>query len=301
MNQTGFAAPEIVPREKLDFDLEGDIPKYWFGGDAFKTRFFDAMSTIFPEGERYFISCVRDYRDQITDPQLLADVKDFMRQEGQHGIVHTRYNERLKAQGIDVDMLETTQRNLAIWARKTFPPVVTLADTAAAEHLTATMAEALCEDPAVLGQADHRMRAMYAWHAMEEMEHKAVAFDVLQKVAKAGYLRRTFALVMVTFLFNTNVFLSLRHMLKADGFGRWQRAKMYANGLWWLLGVGGLYTRMIPSYLTYFRPGFHPWDTGVVPSYRTWLDHFNRTGDALQAGEALWARHAPATAARQAA
>src|SRR3990167_3512272 len=131
--------PDIVPREKLSFGFDHEVPKYWLGGDPFKTRFCDSMSTIFPEGERYFISCVRDFRDQITDPKLLADVKDFMRQEGQHGIVHSQYN--------------------------------------------------------------HRMRAMYAWHAMEEMEHKAVAFDVLQKVAKAGYLRRPFALVMVTFLF----------------------------------------------------------------------------------------------------
>ena len=80
---------QIVPREKLDFGLDGDIPKYWFGGDAFKSRFFDAMSTIFPEGERYFISCVRDYRDQVTDPKLLQDIKDFMRQEGQHGLADT--------------------------------------------------------------------------------------------------------------------------------------------------------------------------------------------------------------------
>jgi predicted metal-dependent hydrolase len=292
MNQPATQAPVIVPREKLDFDLAGDIPKYWFGGDAFKTRYFDAMSTIFPEGERYFISCVRDFRDQITDPKLLADVKDFMRQEGQHGIVHSQYNDRLRQQGIDVDMLENTQRNIANWARSKFAPVVTLADTAAAEHLTATMAEALCEDPKVLGQADHRMRAMYAWHAMEEMEHKAVAFDVLQKVAKAGYLRRTFALVMVTFLFNINVMLSARYMLKVDGFGRWQRTKMFAKGLWWLFGIGGLYTRMIPSYLAFFKPGFHPWDAGVVPTYQVWLDTFNRTGDPLQAGEILWSRHA---------
>ena len=291
MSDTSFQAPEIVPREKLDFDLGGDIPKYWFGGDPFKSRLFDAMSTIFPEGERYFISCVRDYRDQITEPQMRADVKDFMRQEGQHGIVHTQYNDRLRKQGIDVDMLENVQRNISNWARSKFAPVVTLADTAAAEHLTATMAEALCEDPKVLGQADHRMRAMYAWHAMEEMEHKAVAFDVLQKVAKAGYLRRTFALVMVTFLFNINVMLSTRYMLKVDGFSRWQRTKMFAKGLWWLFGIGGLYTRMIPSYLSFFKPGFHPWDAGVVPTYKVWLDTFNRTGDPLKAGEVLWTRH----------
>src|SRR5690606_38896079 len=130
------------------------------------------MSTIFPEGERYFISCVRDFRDRVTDPQLLADVKHFMRQEGQHGLVHTQYNDRLRRQGIDVDRLEALQRHIMFnIARKHFPAEMTLADTAAAEHLTATMAEALCEDATVLAQADHRMRAMYAWHAMEEMEH----------------------------------------------------------------------------------------------------------------------------------
>ncbi|TAK84474.1 MAG: metal-dependent hydrolase, partial [Aquabacterium sp.] len=89
----------IVPREKLDFGLDGDIPKYWLEGDAFKSRFFDAMSIFFPEGERFFITCVRDFRDQITDPQLLKEAKDFTRQEGQHGMVHRQFNDRLKAQG----------------------------------------------------------------------------------------------------------------------------------------------------------------------------------------------------------
>jgi uncharacterized protein len=85
----------IVPRQNLDFGLDGDIPKYWLGGDPFKTRFFDAMSTLFPEGEKFFITCVRDYRDQITDPHLQQEVKDFMRQEGAHGMVHTQFNDRL--------------------------------------------------------------------------------------------------------------------------------------------------------------------------------------------------------------
>ena len=293
MSKHASEAPVIVPREKLDFDLEGDIPQYWFAGDAFKTRYFDAMSTIFPEGERYFISCVRDYRDQITDPQLLTDVKHFMRQEGQHGIVHSQYNDRLRRQGIDVDRLEAFQRHVMFnIARKYLPEAVTLADTAAAEHLTATMAEALCEDSTVLAQADHRMRAMYAWHAMEEMEHKAVAFDVLQKVAKVGYLRRTLALVFVTLGFNLNVMLNTSYMLKIDGFSRAQRWKMGAKGLWWLFGWNGLYSRLTGKYLRYFKPGFHPWDTGVIKSYQVWVDTYNRTGDPIQAGEALQALHA---------
>jgi len=86
----------IVPREHLDFGLDGDIPKYWMGNDPFKTRFFDAMSTLFPMGEKFFITSVREFRDQVTSPQLQQEVKDFTRQEAQHSLVHRQYNERLK-------------------------------------------------------------------------------------------------------------------------------------------------------------------------------------------------------------
>ena len=65
-------------REKLDFQLDDRIPRFWNGGDPYKTRFFDAMSLTFPIGERYFISSVRAYRDQINDPKLLNEVKDFI-------------------------------------------------------------------------------------------------------------------------------------------------------------------------------------------------------------------------------
>ena len=283
----------IVPREKLDFDLEGDIPKYWFGADPFKTRFFDAMSTIFPEGERFFISCVRDFRDQVTDPKLKHEIRDFIRQEGQHGLIHDQFNKRLKAQGIDVDMLERIETKLLFgFMRKYVPKKHTLAVTAASEHMTAIMAHSFFERKEVLERSDPRMRAMYAWHAMEEMEHKAVAFDVLQKVAKVGYFRRTLALVLVTLGFNLNVMLTTSYMLKVDGFSRGQRFKMIGKGLWWLFGWNGLYSRLTGKYLRYFKPGFHPWDTGVIKSYQVWVDTYNRTGDPIQAGEALQALHA---------
>ena len=281
---------QIVPREKLDFDLDGDIPKYWFGGDAFKSRFFDAMSTIFPEGERYFISCVRDYRDQVTDPKLLQDIKDFIRQEGQHGIVHTQYNDRLKAQGIDVDMLEATMRKILFgFLRKHLSAKVTLADTAASEHMTAIMAHGFFERKEVLAQADPRMRAMYDWHAMEEIEHKAVAFDVMQNIAKVGYFRRTLAMALVTIAFNIHALLITRYMLKVDGFSRWQRARMFAKGLAWIFGPGGLYLPIFKHYIQYYKPGFHPWQGGQMRSYQLWLDTFNRTGDPIAAGEVLHA------------
>jgi len=280
----------ITPRERLDFDLEGDIPQYWLDNHAFKSRYFDAMSTIFPEGERFFIACVRDYRDQVTDPELQQQVKDFIRQEAQHGMVHTQYNNRLKAQGIDVDMLERMQKHFSFNViRKYLPKAHTLAVTAAAEHMTAIMAHSFFDDKATLAGADRRIRAMYAWHAMEEIEHKAVAFDVMQKVAKVGYLRRVWTMFEVSIIFQLHVMLVTNYMLKCDGFGFFKRAGMWAKGLWWLFGYKGLYAPVVPHYFKYYKPGFHPWQSGQMQSYQAWTTTFNATGDALAAGDAVMA------------
>ncbi len=287
MSQTDKHA--IVPREKLDFGLDGDVPRYWFGGDAFKTRFFDAMSTIFPEGERFFIMCVRDFRDRVTDPQLLSEIKGFIRQEGQHGMIHDQFNRRLKAQGIDVDWLERMERNgLQQFARKVHSREFTLAMTAASEHMTAIMAHTFCERREVLEQADPRMRALYTWHAMEEVEHKAVAFDVMQKVARVGYLRRLGAMLLVSVMFPIHTFLIVHYMLRRDGFGFWRQIPMWAKGLWWLYKPGGVFSPVLGHYIQYYKPGFHPWQEGQLQSYEKWLDTFNRTGDPIAAGNAVF-------------
>lgn len=276
----------IVPREKLDFGLDGDIPRHWLNNDPFKSRFFDAMSTFFPEGERFFITCVRDFRDQITDPKLLAEVKDFTRQEGQHGMVHRQFNNRVKAQGVDVDRIE---KLTVFWLfkvlRGVFSRKTTLAITAAFEHMTALMAHGF-EEAKVLEQADPRIRAMYTWHAIEEVEHKAVAFDVMQKVAHVGYFRRVFALAVTTIFFPVGTFIAINRMLKVDGFGLFKRLGMMAKGAWWMYKPGGLYMPILGHFMAYFKPGFHPWQTGQIHGYDAWLEVFNRTGDPIAASDA---------------
>jgi predicted metal-dependent hydrolase len=281
---------EIVPRQNLDFGLDGDIPKYWFGGDPFKTRFFDALSTLFPEGEKFFIACVRDYREQIADPELEQQVKDFTRQEGQHGMVHTRFNDRLRQQGIDVDKILKVQVDIMFgFFRKRFSRAFTLAQTAAAEHMTAIMAHGFFARRETLDTADPRIRAMYAWHAIEEIEHKGVAFDVLKQVAKAGYFTRILAMLQVSLTFPLHVFLIMGHMFKVDGLGRRQRLGLWLRGLWWLYKPGGLYAPVIGHYLAYFKPGYHPWQAGQMASYERWRQTYDATGDAVAAGNALHA------------
>ncbi|MDI1260986.1 metal-dependent hydrolase [Aquabacterium sp.] len=280
----------IVPREQLDFGLDGDIPKYWMDNDPFKTRFFDAMSTLFPQGEKFFITSVREYRDQITDPKLLQEVKDFTRQEAQHSLVHRHYNDRLKKQGIEIDAIEAElQQRFFVDAPKVTTARQRVGITAALEHLTAMMCTTFFERRELLDTSDPRVRAMYAWHAIEEVEHKAVAFDVLTKVAKAGYWSRVMPMITVTFGFPLTVAGIMNHMFKVDGFSLWERTKLWARGLWWFYKPGGLFIPTLGYYLAYYKPGFHPWKLQEMPSYGTWLETFQRTGDAIAAGNALHA------------
>ena len=283
-------AQAIVPREKLDFGLDGDIPKYWFDGNPFKTRFFDALSTLFPEGEKFFIVCVRDFSENITDPQLAQEVRDFTRQEGQHGMVHTQFNNRLEQQGIKVQRLLQRQKDIMFgFFRRFFSRRYTLALTAASEHMTAVMAHSFFERREILQDTDPRIRAMYAWHAIEEIEHKAVAFDVMQRVAKVSYFTRILAMLHVSWGMPLHTFVIMAHMFRVDCCSFGQRAGIRLRGLWWLYKPGGLYSSVLGHYFAYYKPGYHPWKAGQMRTYSSWLDTFNRTGDPIAAGNALHA------------
>ncbi len=288
MNSSLSTSPDIVPREKLDFHLDGDIPRYWLDNDPFKTRFFDALSTLFPVGEKFFITCVRDFKDQINDPKLQQDIKDFTRQEAQHSMLHTQYNDRLHAQGVNVPhILKSQEQRLFGIVRKRLPREFTLGITAAAEHVTAIMADCFVERPQIFDNADERIRALYVWHAMEEMEHKAVAFDVLTRVAKASYRTRVLSMLMVTLLFPFHTMKIMAHMLQVDGFSRWERIQLWTKGLWWLYKPGGIYLPMLGKYFAYLKPGFHPWQEPAVPSYEPWKRLLKETGDPIAAGNSL--------------
>lgn len=105
------------------------------------TRFWGGVFATFPEGERYFISSLRPFRDRITDPKLVQEVKNFMCQEGQHGIVHTEFNQILQEHGMPIEKLVKYQHKMFNLLLKYFPAKYNLALTAACEHITALMME----------------------------------------------------------------------------------------------------------------------------------------------------------------
>lgn len=192
---------KIITRSGLDFGITKDISKYWFDGDPFKSRLFDVHSLITPSGERFFIKCLHAYKDHISDEQLKDDVKKFIFQEGQHSIQHGASNERFKAQGIDVDSIASKLQKETDEASLRLPKKFALAVTAASEHITTVTAYTVLERPELFAGADPNIYSLYAWHCIEEFEHRSVCFDVMQKVAGAGYFTRVIALLIATMLF----------------------------------------------------------------------------------------------------
>lgn len=281
----------IEVRENLDFGLDTEIPRHWNGGDPFKTRFFDAMSLTFPLGERYFISTVRPFKDAIKSPQLRQEVKDFTRQEGQHGILHTQFNDLLKKQGLGRYLAFNNRfldakfkMQLKYWSNN-----FNLAYTSGAEHFTAILASTFFARESVAATFDKRMLALWTWHSIEEMEHRAVAFDVLTQVAKANYFTRIFGLIYFSIEYPIGILFSTNYMLKRDGFGRLKRMGMMLKGMWWLFKPtrNGVFFPVVSYFFSYFKPGFNPEQHPIAPQYKNWAETFNATKDPMRASQAF--------------
>lgn len=274
----------IKPR-KTTFDVK-DVPIFWNDGDPVLTRFFDALSVHFPDGERFFIDSVRNYQDKVTDPTLRQDIRDFIRQEGQHGIVHDTYNDVMAAQGINVDKIIKNMKVVLGITQKRLPKKFQLALTAAFEHFTATLGEAMMTgDADMFRNSDPVMRALFMWHGVEEVEHKAVAFDVYEKAAGGGYFTRASALIAGTVMVHVFVAPVFWHMLKRDGMNK--RPMILLRGLNRLYGPRGMMTKMIPAYLHWFKPGFHPWDSGIPENVAIWLAEYEKHQDPMEASRVV--------------
>jgi len=246
-----------IPRRDVDFGLSpANIPRDWCHGDPFQTTFLNALSLLFPEGERFFVESVKQHKAYVTSPELAAAVKGFIGQEAMHGKEHRAFNELLVAHGYAAaPKVERRLRGFLQLVRKILSPKSQLAATCALEHFTAMLAESLLRDARMRDEIDPSVRGLWLWHALEESEHKAVAFDVY-RAAGGGYLRRTSIMVLTTIVF---------FAVQAITHARLMAARKILFRPWtWLRGIGRLWiwpghlTRLVPAYLAYFRPSFHP-------------------------------------------
>ncbi|MGH6781504.1 MAG: metal-dependent hydrolase [Sphingomonadaceae bacterium] len=248
----------ITPRDRR-FGRGQPMDRWWLGGDPVATAFYNALSVTFPKGEGFFIDSVRKFRDGAA-PALAAEIAAFTKQEVMHTREHVAFNRRVTDAGYDVRALEAAvEHRLAVTRSK--PPIASLAATMALEHFTAILAHELLADPRHLANADADAAAMWRWHAVEEIEHKGVAYDTWLHATKAWPRFKRWKVKAKVMLFVTRNFLVDRtkgtlELLRQDGFSGPQ---LWARVFWFAFVKPGMMRRILTAWMAFFLPGFHPW------------------------------------------
>jgi hypothetical protein len=249
----------VVPlsrRPGLDFD--GTIPRFWLRGNPVATHLFNGLNLLFPYGERFFIRAVMDHQPRIKDPLLLSQIKGFVTQEGVHAHEHDRYFDAMRAMGYRIDGFRSKFRRFMRFLGK-FPAPLRLSMTAAAEHYTATLGGLALEDEYIRRQAHPTMRRLIVWHATEEIEHKAVAFDVLQ-ATHPSYALRVTGFVIATLTLLVWALAGTRMLLRQDGISRKMATADRRDVL--SRNQGELPRTVWRRIRDYLRRDFHPNDIG---------------------------------------
>jgi len=246
---------DIVVRRLL-IDLDTPPERHWCSGDAFRTAWFNALSMSFPSGEQFFIDAVRAGVQALPEAERVRfepAIKGFIGQEATHRRIHALFNAHLARQGLvnhwEARALRRTQ------ALEGADPRIAVGATAATEHMTAILAEYLLGEPAALQGAEPRLATLWLWHASEETEHRATAFDLYRAMGGNEEWRlRLFRLVTWHFV-SDSLRQTVNNLWHDGSFWRW---RTWADGARFLFGRRGLVRSMAPPWRHYRRADFHP-------------------------------------------
>ena len=270
MEAASIQAPIHVPIQvrRMRFDLEA-APRYWHSESPFLTHYFTAMSLLFPAGETFFIDSVRDFEDEITDPLLREQVKGFTGQEAQHSHHHRVYDRLMTRAGVPVRRYEGWIEWILRFVRRWTPRKAQLALTITLEHFTAVFANLILTEPKFTEGMHPSVRRLWLWHAVEETEHKAVAFDVYQQVSGSYWLR---TLMMARVMFGFPFGIALFQLLLLAGDRQLGNLRDILSGLRFVWGKGGFVRSAMPELMAFYARDFHPWQNDNRELVEAWIE-----------------------------
>jgi predicted metal-dependent hydrolase len=249
----------IRPRDRR-FGRGAATARWWLAGDPIGTALYNALSATFPKGEAFFVESVRAFREG-ADTRLAADIKAFTTQEVMHSREHVAFNKRAVDAGYDLSRLDRdVDARLDIVRAK--HPIVSIAATMALEHFTAMLAHELLDDPRHLAGADAETAALWRWHAIEEIEHKGVAYDTWLHATKhwprfKRWSVKARVMLLVTRNFVVDRTLGALDLLRQDGISG---PRAWWGLFWFAFARPGMFRKVFGAWLSFFMPGFHPWN-----------------------------------------
>ena len=251
---------------KLSFN-PSKIRRHFFANSPVMSHLLTALSSTFPIGEQFFVHSVRNVRDKVQDEKLQVQIAAFIGQEAMHSKAHAEFNDAWRRDDYNLDGFQAWlgRRDAFI---KSVHPKFQLAVTCAFEHFTALLGGYVLRHPEVLSTLDEDAIKLWAWHAIEEIEHRAVAFDVYQAVYKDDRTRR---IVMrnVTTGFASLTFYSATRLFMQDWRKSVPKVTQNAYGVYM---ISKMLISLIPEYLSYFKADFHPSEIDYSKIVAHWKD-----------------------------
>lgn len=229
------------------------IRRHYFANSPVMSHVLTALSSTFPIGEQFFVHSVRNVRDQVKDERLQAQIAAFIGQEAMHSKAHAEFNDAWRREDYNLDRFQAWLARKDSYV-KNLHPKIQLAITCAFEHFTALLGGYILRHPEVLSTLDDDAVKLWVWHAIEEIEHRAVAFDVYQAVYGDDRIRRMI-MRSVTTGFASLTFYSASKLFMQD---RKKSLPKVGGNLFGAYLLGKMLVQMLPEYLSYYKKNFHP-------------------------------------------
>ncbi len=261
-----------VRNVQFNFDK---VQKHWILNSAIATHFVNSMHIVFPEGEKFFVRSVRRFAKDIKDETLKKEINSFCGQEGIHAREHQRFWEVMQEQGLEPEKfasflkvtafsgkysIENMVRNSLNKVQPQLGDKMALSITTALEHYTAILANALFHEPiATNDNIAPQMLELLHWHASEEIEHKAVCFDVLKQVDDS-YLIRVSGMGFATLMLWGYILSGQVYFLVKDKDKNIIQMPVEAYMLLKTVVFGEIGKNLSRHLLEYFKKDFHPDD-----------------------------------------
>lgn len=261
-----------VRNVQFNFDK---VQKHWILNSAIATHFVNSMHIVFPEGEKFFVRSVRRFAKDIKDETLKKEINSFCGQEGIHAREHQRFWEVMQEQGLEPEKfasflkvtafsgkysIENMVRNTLNKVQPQLGDKMALSITTALEHYTAILANALFHEPiATNDNIAPQMLELLHWHASEEIEHKAVCFDVLKQVDDS-YLIRVSGMGFATLMLWGYILSGQVYFLVKDKDKNTIQMPVEAYMLLKTVVFGEIGKNLSRHLLEYFKKDFHPDD-----------------------------------------
>lgn len=266
-----------IPPRQLDFRLSEEMPRWVYGDNRTATCYLALLSAFFPPGEDFFVKSVNRYANLVTDPKLRAEVAGFTGQEVIHSREHERLNEVFTERGFKLGVPDLAIRTaLAVLYR--LPHRQQLACTALMEHFTALLAEETLIYEGNGGEIHPDLKELWLWHALEELEHKAVSYEVLE-LAGNRRSERILAELLVLAIVGPAGAVAFLWLLLTEG--ALFRPGDLVRGARMLLGRGKALPKVLMGMPRFRRRDFHPNRRNTTALEQEWRDKLFGTDGTL--------------------